>query len=80
MEMGEAGRFTATAGYGAGEHRGFRNLEGHRFMSADDGYLYVRIKRKGEDSLAHFAHVEWHPLRQPVARFCPLEFIRSRNF
>lgn len=71
MEMGEAGRFTATARATASKHRGFHNLEGHRFMSADDGYLYVRIKRKGADSLAHFAHVEWHPLRSARSRFCP---------
>jgi len=55
---------------------GFRNLEGHRFMSADVIYTYAlnarerthpRISRRMET------------LRRPFA-ICPLESIRLRNF
>ncbi|KYM94663.1 hypothetical protein ALC62_14643 [Cyphomyrmex costatus] len=43
MEMGEAGHFAATCRLRQGEHKGFRNLEGHRFMTAVtmDTYTYT---------------------------------------
>lgn len=87
MEMGEAGRFTAT-GLQQPRALGFRNLEGHRFMSADDGYLYLRAIRKGERSSARIFHFTSNgsrfalsPLRRPRAfAICPLEAISLGNF
>ncbi|KYQ46295.1 hypothetical protein ALC60_14717 [Trachymyrmex zeteki] len=50
MEMGEAGRFAAICRLQQGEHKGFRNLEGHRFMSAVTTviYTYALNVAKGE--------------------------------
>lgn len=77
---GGRGRFTAT-GLCSGRALGFCNLEGHRFMSADDGYLYLCVKCKGERARPRLfvqRRMIYRP-RRPFA-ICPLESIRLRNF
>ncbi|KYM82639.1 hypothetical protein ALC53_06814 [Atta colombica] len=58
MEMGEAGRFTATCRLQQGEHKGFRNLEGHRetespplLLSLEGSLICYSIKRYQSVSL-----------------------------
>ncbi|KYN39623.1 hypothetical protein ALC56_06117 [Trachymyrmex septentrionalis] len=81
MEMGEAGRFTATCRLQQGEHKGFRNLEGHRFMSAVTTVIYTYALNVSERacpcSILFTSNDAW--LCHPFA-ICPLEFIRLRNF
>jgi len=81
MEMGEAGRFTATCRLQQGEHKGFRNLEGHRFMSAVTTVIYTYALNVSERAcpcnILFTSNDTW--LCRPFA-ICPLEFIRLRNF